>query len=121
MSSSEELRRFIPSAVRSIWSLELLLLLRKDARAWSRGDLVATLRASDLVVVQALDSLVAAGLATIGEDGARFAPASPDLERLVDSTAELYSRRPDEVRRLIVMSSASGLSAFADAFRLRKD
>jgi hypothetical protein len=29
--------------------------------------------------------------------------------------------RPDAVRRVIVAGAASGASAFADAFRLRKD
>jgi H+/Cl- antiporter ClcA len=40
---------------------------------------------------------------------------------MVDRVAELYARRPDEVRRIIVASAAGGLAAFADAFRFRKD
>ena len=121
MSASDELQRFIPSAFRSIWSLELLLLLKRERRVWDRGELVAALRASDLVVAQALDSLVAAGLATIEGDGARFAPASDDLSRLVDTTEQFYASRPDAVRRMIVMSGGSDLAAFADAFRLKRD
>ena len=121
MTAGEDIQRFIPSAFRSIWALELLLLLRSEARAWPRSELVTALRASDLVVAQAIESLVAAGLATVEGDSARFAPASPELAGLVDRTADFYGRKPDAVRRLIVMGSASGIAAFADAFRLRRD
>ena len=121
MSSQDEIDRFIGSSFRSIWSLELLLLLKRDRRAWSQEELVETLRASDLVVSQALDSLIAAGLASPDEEGkATYMPVSPEVERLVQETDDLYARKPDAVRRLIVASSSTGLTAFADAFRLWK-
>jgi len=53
--------------------------------------------------------------------GVRYAPASDDLSRLVDVTQALYAKKPDKVRRVIVSSAATGLSAFADSFRLRND
>ena len=69
-----------------------------------------------------MGSLVAAGLVTVEEDGeARYLPASDDIARLAEATQKLYAKRPDAVRRLIVMSSNEGITAFADAFRLRKD
>ena len=40
---------------------------------------------------------------------------------LVDKTEDLYARRPDSVRRTIISGSMTGLTAFVDAFRLRKD
>jgi hypothetical protein len=56
------------------------------------------------------------------EDGrARYAPASPDIERLAEGTERLYAKKPDAVRRLIVAAATDGLAAFADAFRLRRD
>ena len=122
MSAEDEVAPFIASSFRSVWSLELLLLLKSERRPWTPEELVIALRASELVVTQALRSLVAAGLAL--EDGngaATYMPASGDLEKLVEQTEQLYARKPDAVRRMIVASASSGLSAFADAFRLRRD
>jgi len=80
------------------------------------------LRASDLVVRQALGDLIAGGLVTIDErNSVAYAPASDRLAAMAEGVQELYARRPDAVRRLIVSTSARGLTAFADAFRLRKD
>jgi hypothetical protein len=39
----------------------------------------------------------------------------------VDETEALYARSPDAVRRMIISASHGGLTAFADAFRIRKD
>ncbi|HVL79178.1 MAG TPA: hypothetical protein VM346_07805 [Sphingomicrobium sp.] len=121
MTSQEELSTFIESSFRSVWSLELLLLLKREERHWSLDDLVTTLRASDLVVSQALESLIAAGLATVDKDGAAYAPVSERVSSLVDQSERLYATKPDAVRRTIVSAASSGLTAFSDAFRLRKD
>ena len=84
--------------------------------------MVAGLRGSDLVVTQSVDALTVAGLVIIdAEGGARFCPASDDLEQLFEQTAILYGKSPDAVRRMIVAANNSGATAFADAFRLRKD
>lgn len=79
------------------------------------------MRASELVVSSALDSLVGAGLVTVEPDCVRYLPINSRTADLVDRTEQLYSTRPDSVRRAIVSSSAAGLTAFANAFRLRKD
>ncbi|HZG07516.1 MAG TPA: hypothetical protein VEZ70_00890 [Allosphingosinicella sp.] len=122
MPSSEQLASFIRSSFRSVWSLELLLLLKREQRCWDRGEIVAALRASDLVVHQSLDSLTAAGLVTVdGEGRAAYSPASDSVGALVDRTESFYARSPDAVRRLIVSAATGGIAAFADAFRLRKD
>ena len=121
MTSSEDLTRFIVSSFPSVWTLELLLLLKREPRVWSRADLIETLRASDLVVSQALESLVAGGLASVSEEGAEYRPISDSVADCVDKTEEFYAMKPDKVRRMIVTSSSSGITAFADAFKLRKD
>ncbi len=101
---------------------EVLLLLRRERRGCSRPELVEALRASDLVIDQALHSLVAGGLAALDQAGlALYLPASGDIAALVDKTEDLYAKRPDAVRRTIISGSMSGLTAFVDAFRLRKD
>lgn len=125
MSVNQELAGFIKATFRSIWSLELLLLLKTQPdRRWSRAEIVSSLRGSESVVTQSVGSLVAAGLVAVEEDGETrycYLPASADIGRLAEATQKLYAKRPDAVRRLIVMSANEGLTAFADAFRLRKD
>ena len=121
MTSSDDLSGFIGSSFPSVWTLELLLLLKRERRPWTRDELIGVLRASELVVSQALDSLVAGGLATVDEEGVRYMPVSSSVAKLVDQTEQLYSLKPDKIRRMIVTSSASGIAAFADAFRLRKE
>ena len=122
MASEDEVSNFIRSSFRSVWSLELLLLLKGNPRIWSRAELLSSLRASDLIVSQGLEALAAAGLVVIDEAGnAAYRPASEEAARLVEGTEALYVRSPDAVRRLIVGAIANPLTAFADAFRLRKD
>ena len=119
MTLSPNVTRFIQSSFRSVWSLELLLLLKRDRKPWTQSGIVEALRASQLVVSQALESLVAAGLVTVGGDaGVQYAPVSDDVVRLIEETEALYAKRPDAVRRLIVAASKPGLTAFADAFKL---
>ena len=117
----DEVLSFIGSSFRSVWALELILLLKSERRLWSRSEMVGTLRASELVVNGALDALLAAGLASVDEDGAAYAPASEEVERCMESVAQLYAARPNAVRRTIVAASSSSATAFADAFKLRKD
>ena len=124
MKSEQELGGFIRSTFRSVWTLELLLYLKGHAeRAWSRAELVRGLRASEAIVANGTDSLLAAGLIVVEEDGtARYRPVSADIEALAEDTETLYAQRPDAVRRLIVDPAADGgVTAFAEAFRLRRD
>jgi hypothetical protein len=121
MRSEEEVSSFIRSSFRSVWSLELLLLLRREPRIWSHEELVSALRASDLVVSQGLEMLCIAGLVAVDDKGNGIYSPTPGAGALADGAAALYARSPDAVRRLIVGRKASGLAAFADAFRLRKE
>jgi len=100
----------------------LFLLLRDRERCWSSPELVVALRASELVVSQAVESLHAAGLIVReSDDSIRYGPASEDLHELVVATQAMYARSPDAVLRLIMRSRSDNLVAFADAFRFRKD
>lgn len=123
MSSREEVSSFIRGTFRSVWALELLCFLRQNReRALTHAEMVAELRGSDLVVTQGVATLAAAGLIVSEADGsARYAPASEDLDVLVDQAEALYASSPDAVRRMIVAAASPGITAFADAFRLRKD
>lgn len=123
MPAHEDVRAFISSTFRSVWALELLLhLKRHHGRDWPTADLISAIRASEHVVSNGLASLLAAGLVVQDADGAsRYAPASPDIERLVDAAEALYAKKPDAVRRIIVAATAGGITAFSEAFRLRRD
>ena len=118
---SDALLRFAGSSFRSVWALELLLILKDDRRIWTSAELVTTMRASELVVSKGVDGLVAAGLATMEGEGIRYLPINDYVAACVDELEQLYTVRPDAVRRAIVSASSKGASAFADAFRLRKD
>jgi hypothetical protein len=118
-SPEHDLLTFITSSFRSVWALELLLMLKSEPRVWPRDELVTTMRASELVVSKALDSLVAAGLASLEGEGARYMPVSDEVAECVERSEKLYAARPNAVRRAIVSASAGDLTAFADAFRLR--
>ena len=123
MRSDEDVSSFIRATFRSVWALELLCFLRQNRdRNHTRAEMVAGLRGSELVVTQGVDALTAAGLVLADGDGsARYSPASDDLDRLVERAAALYAKSPDAVRRMIVAAANPGITAFADAFRLRKD
>lgn len=120
-NSNEETLRFIGSSFRSVWALELLLVLKHDRRSWPRDELVATMRASDLVIARALEALEAGGLVATADSHAQYTPANEEIARLVDRAEQLYRKRPDAVRRAIVSASSVDAAAFADAFRLRRD
>ena len=121
ISSDEDLLRFVAASFPSVWALELLLLLKGDRRTWPRDELVSTLRASELVVTNAVDGLVIAGLASIEADGVCYLPVNADVEQQVDRVEQLYRARPNAVRRVIVSAQSSSATAFADAFKLRRD
>jgi hypothetical protein len=123
MPSPQDVSSFIRATFRSVWALELLCFLRQDrGRSLSHAEMVAGLRGSDLVVSQSVDSLTAAGLILADSDGsARYRPASDDVDELVEAATTLYAKSPDAVRRTIVAAANPAITAFADAFRLRKD
>jgi hypothetical protein len=122
MTHTEQVSNFIRATFGSVWFLEVLLLLKREPGSWSSDDIVAALRASDLIVDRAINALSAAGLVVTDERGnASYAPSNDAARYPVEEAERLYAQSPDAVRRLILGSSASGIAAFADAFRLRKD
>jgi hypothetical protein len=120
---NRDLLEFVQSSFRSIWSLELLIYLRgHPERAWSQEELVRELRGSLPVVEQGTAMLQAAGLVAAHADGGvRYAPASPDLDRLAADAERAYREKPSEVRRAILAAPSDKLQSLADAFRIRKD
>lgn len=103
--------------------MELLFLLLEDpTRCWSDPEMVSALRASDLVVSQAIENLHSAALVVPEESHCvRYGPSSDEVHQLVLAAKALYLKSPDAVRRLIIRSQADNIVAFADAFKFRKD
>lgn len=123
MPTQAHLESFVANSFRSVWALELLKhLVSSPDQFHSPGELVAALRASDAVVSQSVENLTAAGLAIVDAEGrVCYHEASTEQGALVMGAIDYYARSPDKVRRLIVAQSAPGVTAFADAFKLRKD
>jgi hypothetical protein len=120
---SETLLRFIQTSIKSIWAMEVLLLLRRDAaRSWRVEDVTRELRSSLLIVADALMSFKALGL--VGEDAERlyrYQPATPELDALVAELAKAQAEAPVAVTEAIFSAPDRKLRLFADAFRLKKD
>lgn len=123
MATDRDIEQFISDSFTSIWDLELLSVVLEDAdRAQTAEELVERMRASELVVEQGIQSLVAAGMASMDSEGRlRFQPVNDDLAGCAREACDFYARFPGRARRLMVARQSPGLTAFADAFRLRKD
>jgi len=119
--SDEDILRFVAASFPSVWALELLLALKREPRPWPREELVRTLRASELVVGKAIDALLAAGLISIEGEGAVYLPVNSGVADCVEQVEQLYRTRPNRVRRAIVTAGTSSATAFADAFKLRRE
>ncbi|MGH6983220.1 MAG: hypothetical protein ACRED7_03425 [Stellaceae bacterium] len=120
---SQKLERFLRTSIRSVWELELLLLLRKESsRTWSAAELIRQLCASGLVINDALAELRRADIVAAEETGRfRYRPASAELAAVVDELAEAYANVPASIMDVIWSTPRSNIEIFADAFRLRKD
>jgi hypothetical protein len=123
MPSDRDIEQFISDSFASIWDLELLsVLLEEPDLAQTTDQLVERMRASKLVVEQGIQSLVAAGMASIDSAGRlHLEPVNDDVAECCCLASEFYARFPGRARRLLIARQAPGLTAFADAFRLRKD
>ena len=119
--SDDDVLRFVAATFPSVWALEVVIALKRDRRPWTSEELVASLRASELVVSKALDALVAAAIASVDEEGVIYLPVNADVDECVGKAEVLYRSRPNKVRRAIVAASSSSATAFANAFKLRRD
>ena len=123
MPGQDQIKSFIANSFRSVWALELLSFLAENPGTYfSSDELIAALRASDAVVSQSVENLTIAGLAIVdGEGRVAYDKGPGDQAALVKAAIAFYARSPDKARRLIIAQSNPGVTAFADAFKLRKD
>jgi hypothetical protein len=120
---SPDLQSFIARSVRSVWALELLLLLKREPeRAWTADALVAEMRASAPLVAEVLATFESSGLTRRNAEGEHlWAPNGPALALLSDELERLYRERPATTVKAILSTPNDKLQSFADAFRIRGD
>jgi len=113
---------FVARSFRSVWPLELLLVLMQDPQApWQVDALAREVRANPSVVVQGLVALEAASfVATDAEERYRFHPDNPEAAEMAHAVVDLYNQKPRAVMRAIFSAPSDRIQTFADAFRLRK-
>jgi len=119
----EELGALIQDCIPNLEAAEALLLLRHHAdRRWKAADVIAGLHptvTTEAAVRKYLDAFADRGLlARQGDDAWQYAPASPELNTLVEALDQAHKRRPVTLVRLIYNLK---IRSFADAFKLRKD
>lgn len=122
MSDDPELSAFAREHIRSVWAVELLLLLRRDPeRCWAPDLLVAELRASTMLVRDNLAAFERSGLAVKDDDACwRYCPASPVLDDLASRLEAAYRERPVAIINLIA-APPDPIQGLADAFKWRGD
>jgi hypothetical protein len=119
--TEDEIFSFASNRIRSVWALELVLLLRRDrGRSWAVADLVRELRSSEAVIVPSLDALKSEGLVEgASNEGFRYSPANEELDAACSELAKLYASRPMALAKAIMKTPNEKLSIFSNAFRLR--
>lgn len=112
---------FVRGAIKSAWSLELLLLLYRDPLQWWTGEaLVRELRGSEHLVTESVANLGTAGLVELGDAGARYRPQSGETGALVAALVQLYGQKPLTVLQAIFTSPSDKIRSFSDAFLFQK-
>ena len=123
MDSEADILEFAGASFRSVWALELLLMLRRSRdRSWDAVEILRELRSSQVAVIEALDNLIVAGL-VVAEEGERYRySATGRLEDAVGALAQLYALKPAVVMRQIVNSPSNAkLQILSDAFRIKDE
>lgn len=116
-----DLLTFIRSSFRSVWAVELVLLLRKQAPAKLAPEQISReLRATTSLVASCIEQLQAAGILAVEDDrSVRYAPASSLIDHLCASLEAAYRERPVAVITAIMSSPNDRLKTLADAFRFK--
>jgi hypothetical protein len=120
VADDAEFITFVRESVRSVWAMELLLLLSRDTtRHWQTAELVRELRANPTLIQDNLAVFERNGLAASDAAGWRFAPANEKLREMTDRLAQAFRERP--VATMTLVTRADPLQSFSDAFKLRGD
>ena len=120
LSDDREFIIFVRENVRSVWALELLVLLsRNPSRHWQPSELIRELRANSALIQNNLEIFQRNGLAASDENGWYFLPANERLQELTRYLAQAFQERP--VATMTLVTRADPLQSLSDAFKLRGD
>lgn len=115
----DDVVRFVVSDLRTVWALELLLLMKGDAaRAWTDAALTAELRANLSMVGEILRRLEALGLIVRDREGWAYRAATLERDALCARAEAAYRQKPFAMISLIGRGDAA-LRDLADAFRFK--
>lgn len=119
---AEHALSLIKGSIRSVWALEVLLLLRTDGRAMTPDELVRELHSSrgavdDILVLFRQNGLVE----QLPENTFRYRAATSDLELGAQALELAYSERPLAVIKAILDAPNDRLQTFSDAFKLKRN
>jgi hypothetical protein len=115
----EDVVRFVLTDLRTVWTLELLLLMRAaPEKIWTAAALTRELRASLPMVEDILRRLEILRLIGREAEGWAYRPATSDLDGLCVRTDRAYRQKPFAMISLIGRAE-SVLRDLANAFRLR--
>ena len=97
-----EVKTFVLDNVRSVWALELLLLLKRGReRVWTARELTRRFPTTVSLVDSVLEQFRLFGLVRRDAKGSRYEPAADFLDELCGKLEVAYRERPAAVRSLI--------------------
>jgi hypothetical protein len=112
---------FARESLRSIWSLELLTVLKAHPKKqWAFEELERELRATPQIVGEAVQTLVRLGVAAGGSaDVCYYAPRDAAIDAVVEELLRLYAVKPTSVMKAIYASPTDRIQTFAEAFKIK--
>ena len=116
-----DIRHFLQRHLRSAAEIDLLLLLfRSPETFWSPVAAANVVGVDERDIRSHFGRFAAEGLLERGKqtDAFRFAPARFQDRETIESLAEIYADRRDDVLRAIP-AAISQITAFSDAFRMK--
>lgn len=116
----EAVRTLLRRHVASVLELDVLLAMRSREGPAAPGQLARELRLNETACAAALEKFTADGLFSRDDGAYSFGPRDDAVRRAVDALAEAYAQRRVSVIRFIFQRPSEGVSAFADAFKLRR-
>ena len=120
-----EVEQFVVNRIESVAHLEALLLMRRESeKMWTDLELAKRLyidtgQAQSILSHLCVDGFIVAKSAK--PVGYQYRPTSQELAKLVDLTADAYSKYLVPVTNLVHSNAKSRVQKFADAFRLKRE
>jgi hypothetical protein len=117
----KDVRSFVTRHVASVLELDLLLAMRSAGRPYTPEEIARDLRLNEAACAAGFEKFAAEGLFVRKDDGYSYEPRDAGARAGADALAEAYAVRRVSVIRFIYRQPGGGVTAFADAFKLRKD